>query len=1204
MSNSSIDGGKGKGVFTLEYDQVLLSLKDDIIPTLQESKAIHVIFDDDDDEVTKYEDVYHQSTQQSTTSTLKSTQKVKVGIKGMVCKSCVNAITSALQSTPGVEKVHVDLASESGTVDYSVNNCSPGTIIQVIEECGFDATLQSSTSAGLNVHLESSSSPIKTLPSSPKKEKKMHSSDVDIAMVLETVTILITGMTCSACVNSIESHLKSIDGIVECSVSLALERATITHDTSILPDPEQIAQFVEDIGFEALVQPKEALPDMVVVLEIQGMTCSACVNSIESHMKTQAGIRDCSVSLAMERATIKYDQTIYPDAQMIADLVEEMGFDAKPVNQSEAGTIELQIFGMTCSACSSSIEKAVLELPGILSASVSVLNQSGVFEVTKSELGIRDIVEKIESVGFQAFPLDKNNTNTQLESLKRTKEIQKWRNRFYRSVWFSLPVMLISMFPFSLTKMTFLVPGLSVGDFIQLVLTAPVQYGLGMVFHQRAWKSVKHGSYTMDVLVSLGTNLAYIFSVISLMVSIKRGDPSRPADIFFETSATLISFVSLGRYLENSAKSKTSNALSKLISLAPSNALLLEESKNSDDGQVTAREIPAEYIKTGDLLKILPGERLPCDGLVEFGKSELDESVVTGEPLPVLKIVGDSVISGTVNGAGVLHVRAVRVGGDTTLSQIVKLVGSAQASKAPIQEVADKVSSIFVPVIITLGCLTFAMWMIIIQTTGWIPFGFPQDTDRVFVCLSMCISVIVVACPCALGLATPTAVMTGTGVGAKNGILIKGGGPLEAAHKVTKVVFDKTGTLTCGEMSVVSFELFKESAKVGLDKSQIAELVGAVESNSEHPIGKSIVLYCGPVSPFIRVVSCESVPGSGIKSVLSNSKSSSSDAKIQVLIGNLDYLAAEGCYIHNQAKEREKQHSSKGRTVVFVSINRVLCTIIALSDTIKPEAPAVVKCLKKMGIKVAMITGDQLLTAQAIGNIVGVDEIYAGVSPAGKQQIVSEMQLLDVVCMVGDGVNDSASLAQADMGIAVYGGTDVALAAASVVLMRPDLRDVVTAIDLSRTIMRRIWINFAFATCYNILMIPLAMGVGTPWHIRLPPMLTGMAMSMSSVSVVVSSLLLQWYRKPHIHVDGTLEKGSWNPLSDLVGSESRANSTTNLFTSSSSSQRTMHSQFRSGRSLRDMISSASNIIRKNQYSALTEYELSPSESMDSLEMIV
>lgn len=614
------------------------------------------------------------------------------------------------------------------------------------------------------------------------------------------------------------------------------------------------------------------------------------------------------------------------------------------------------------------------------------------------------------------------------------------------------------------------VPGLTLGDVSMMLLTIPIQFSIGSHFYIQSYKAIKHHTYTMDVLISIGTGLSFGYSIISMLHCIARGG-SPPATVFFETSSTLITFVTLGRYLENTAKAQTSTALSNLISLAPSHALLLEL---DEDKNMNARQILSEYIKVGDLLKILPGERIPCDGVIEFGDSAVDESLVTGEPLPVEKTVFDKVICGTVNGSGALHVRAHQVGNDTTLSQIVKLVSSAQASKAPIQAAADQIASVFVPVVLLLGFVTFFGWISIILSTGWIPSSFPEDSNYVFVALSMCISVIVVACPCALGLATPTAVMVGTGVGAKMGILIKGGEPLETAHRITKVVFDKTGTLTVGSMSVYTFDIL---AACTISRPELLKAVGLIESNSEHPIGKSMVEYAPP--PYTAEIErVESIPGSGMRAVLINK---STGEKNQYTIGNLKFIQQYKCtsLIHLDAVEKE--HQSYGRTVIFVAMDGVIVALAALADTIKPEAPLVVKSLQKMGIKVAMVTGDQELTAMAIARSCHITEVHAGVSPSGKQKIVSDMQMHDVVAMVGDGVNDSASLAQADMGIAVFGGTDVAIAAASVVLMRPDLSDVITAIDLSRTIFKRIWLNFMWASVYNLLMIPLAMGFGSPW---------------------------------------------------------------------------------------------------------------------------
>jgi P-type Cu+ transporter len=499
---------------------------------------------------------------------------------------------------------------------------------------------------------------------------------------------------------------------------------------------------------------------------------------------------------------------------------------------------------------------------------------------------------------------------------------------------------------------------------------------------------------------------------------------------------------------------------------------------------LTEKKIPTEYIQANDLIKIFPGERIPADGVVEFGTSLLDESLLTGEPLPVSKQKGDQIIAGSVNGSGVLHIRAHRVGKETTLSQIVNLVSAAQSSKAPIQASADMIASVFVPSVMFLGLFTFIIWMYVIHMTGWIPSAFPKDSNVTFVCLSMCISVIVVACPCALGLATPTAVMVslvkfkvGTGVGAKLGILIKGGGPLSVAPKLNKIIFDKTGTLTFGKMQLVDV-FFSHSI---LDEKDVLEMVGLIEASSEHPIGKSITEQIKVQLSIEKypdtLVDFNALPGSGLTATVVRK-----GTRYQFLIGNAEIIDSNEIKFSAVQRELASEAQSKGHTVIVVAMNREVACLIALADQIRPEARRVILALQAMGISPCMVTGDNAKTASVIAAQCDISEVYASISPSGKRAIVLNFQQQGMkVAMVGDGINDSASLAQSDLGIAVAHGTDVAVEAASVVLMRPDLTDIVTAIDLSRKIYSRIWLNFVWASIYNILMIPLAMGVGAPW---------------------------------------------------------------------------------------------------------------------------
>ncbi|KAJ3275396.1 ATPase Cu transporting protein 7B [Terramyces sp. JEL0728] len=1115
---------------------------------------------------------------------LPNTKTVKISIKGMTCQSCVKSITNSVSQNPGVNKINISLKGEMGTFEVNPSLINEHKLVNIIEDCGFDASLIKHDSTTI-------------------------------------AHVSIKGMTCQSCVKSISSALSRNSGVIGSKIDLASESGTIEIDEPKI-SKQGVVQIIEDCGFDcklldgpllikldededfqrkptkSVLQASKStlntlkneeielqefgrklkdsvvgLPDSIITtFEIQGMTCASCVASIEKHLKTVDGIYKSSVALALERAEIEHSVELLPSS--IANLINDIGFRARAITENETGVVDLTILGMTCASCSGKIETHISKMPGVYSVAVNLLGNSGRFEINKYAVGIRDLVEEIESLGFKAFIPD-SSTNSQVESLARTREINRWRDSFWASFKLALPVTLLSMvlpacMP-DLVNYTVIFPGLTLGDLTMMLLTIPIQFHIGSHFYTQAYKALKHGSYTMDVLIALGTSLAFGFSVVSILYCVARGG-SPPAQVSFETSSTLITFVTFGRYIENRAKAKTSSALSTLISLAPSFATLVESDPKTH--QIATKQIPSEFIKIGDLLKILPGERIPCDGTIESGESSVDESVVTGEPLPVEKSVSSKAIAGTVNGTGALMIRAERVGGDTTLSQIVKLVSGAQASKAPIQAVADKVAGVFVPVIIALALFTFFTWLIVIETTGWIPSSFPKDSNTLFVCLSLCISVIVVACPCALGLATPTAVMVGTGVGAKLGILIKSGGPLEMAHKITKIVFDKTGTLTNGKMTVHTFDIFPAGI---LAKPDIFELVSLVEADSEHPIAKSIVKYCGSNTTH-KIIHSESVHGSGVKASITHGVTGTN---YLVSIGNLKFMERNGCSTPLNLSMIQKHHESEGRTVVYAAVNNSIAAIIALSDTIKPEAPAVVKCLQNMGIKVAMITGDQLLTAQMIAQQCNITEVHAGVSPSGKQSLISSMQLSDVVAMVGDGVNDSASLAQSDMGIAVYGGTDVAIAAASIVLMRPDLQDVISAIDLSRTIMRRIWLNFFFASIYNVVMVPLAMGIGAPWGITLPAMVTGMAMSMSSVSVVISSLLLQLYRRRTVQSDGTFKPPTYaqeftEELTDLRISD--------IFDPEVETQATALSQFRKA------FSSAVSMVGGNSYAKLQDNE--------------
>ncbi|KAI8384361.1 uncharacterized protein BYT42DRAFT_643186 [Radiomyces spectabilis] len=1076
-------------------------------------------------------------------------------IEGMTCQSCVKSITKALSGLPGLQSIQVSLENENAVIIYDPTVLDRATIVTAIEDCGFDV---------------------------PHIDDDCHATDNQMV----TTVLPVIGMTCQSCVRSITQALQSLPGLDSVNVSLENEQATMVHDPSLL-SRQQLIDAIEDCGFDVPVNapvsaksPKEDSPLLSAIkepaiislgaenvqciqLEVRGMTCASCVNSIEKSLGAEPGILSVKVALLAERATVEYDPDIIADEEAIAEMINDIGFEARVIQRKQHDCLQLQVFGMTCASCVHSIERGISALPGVLSVSVNLMTEMAKIEHDATVIGARTIVETIEQLGFNALVAD-NTKSSQLESLSKVREIQGWRRAFLRSLFFAIPVFVIAMvlpsFGWSITSLT-LLPGLYLTDLLQLILTIPVQFGIGGRFLTSAYRSIRHGAPTMDVLVSISTLAAFIFSVFSMVRSVLSPSDQRPT-IFFETSTMLISFILLGRYLENMAKGQSSTALSKLMNLTPSTALMLV-TDNTTQEVISEKRIPSELIQQDDLLKIVPGDKIPTDGIVHSGSSTVDESMVTGEVDAVPKKVGDPVIGGTVNGLGAFVMKATRVGADTALSQIVKLVEDAQVSKAPIQGFTDQVAGYFVPSVIVLGVGTLAVWSILVGVFGvehmpsMLQMEIREDGNGnwFFVCLKLCISVIIVACPCALGLATPTAVMVGTGIGAENGVLFKGGAVLENGQKVNKVVFDKTGTLTTGKLTVAEYENWTAD----LSAEHMLVLAAVAESGSEHPLGRAVVTKGKEITGLdaldrlAHVTDFKSATGLGIECHITLTPEAASlvtDPSLKqslhslvgqthaVVIGNRTWLEGHhGIHIQAQDMVSYEQQVSQGHSCILIGWHGVAAGCISLADTIKPESRRVVATLHKMNIHTAMVTGDNVLTAKYIAAQVGITEIHAGVSPNGKTQLVQRMQAQPfygssgffqrclgkrssgaqrtVVAMVGDGINDSPALAAADFGIALCSGTDIAMEAADCVLMRNDLSDVVAALDLSRCIFRRIRYNLLWACIYNVIGIPLAMGVFMPWGYHLHPMLAGLAMAASSTSVVVSSLLLKWlWRKP------------------------------------------------------------------------------------------
>ena len=724
-----------------------------------------------------------------------------------------------------------------------------------------------------------------------------------------------------------------------------------------------------------------------------------------------------------------------------------MGFEAAPIQPAKADTIQLQIYGMTCvalvlsewltrrkarskltlvplarnscGACVSSIESSLRSTPGILSAAVSLATERASVTYDPSIVaGVRDIVEAIEDTGFDATLASDENNAMQLKSLARTKEITEWRNAFLRAFSFGLPVFVLSMVlpmvPFLRPVVNLaLVRGIYLGDLACFFLTLPVQFGVGLRFYRSAWRALKHSSATMDVLVVLGTSAAFAYSVAAMLCAPFAGDPAYHPKVFFDTCTMLITFISLGRYLENVAKGQTSTALSRLMSLAPSQAIIY-----TDAACTKEKKVPTELIQVHDVVKIVPGDKIPADGVVIRGESSVDESMVTGEVVPVTKSLKSSVIGGTVNGQGTFDMRVTRAGKDTALAQIVHLVEDAQTSKAPIQAFADTVAGYFVPVVISLSLATFIAWMVVAHVASDLPHVFHEEgATKFMVCLRLCISVVVVACPCALGLSTPTAVMVGTGVGAQHGILIKGAGPLEASHRVDRIVLDKTGTLTVGKLDVVgvrwvertgleSSEADALGARIGWQEDAIL-LFAAAETKSEHPLAKAVAqwglrsLGLAEVPSSLEVTSFESVTGKGVRCAVAghfpslSPSSGTGRSTHRIEIGNAAFLADECAVALPSAYDEFRAREERlGRTCIAVAVDAQLACVVSLADTVKAEARQAIDALRWMGVEVLLATGDQPLTARAIAEEVGIApvDVHAAMSPNGKKALVQKLQ--------------------------------------------------------------------------------------------------------------------------------------------------------------------------------------------------------------------
>ncbi|XP_053420005.1 copper-transporting ATPase 2 isoform X2 [Nycticebus coucang] len=1054
---------------------------------------------------------------------------LQLGIQGMHCKSCVLNIEGNIGQLPGVQNIQVSLEDRTARVQYHPSRTSPMSLRRAIEALppgNFKVSLPDGAE-GSGTGLGSSNC---HNPGSPQRDQGQGSCSPTV--------LTIAGMSCASCAQAIEGAISRREGVQQVSVSLAEGTGAVLHDPSVISS-EDLRVAVEDMGFVASVAPagnysfnpagnlsgsnsmvqttgvppasvQEVAPHagelsqshgpshlpkalqatrtvgpQKCFLQIKGMTCASCVSNIERNLQKEAGVLSVLVALMAGKAEVKYNPEVIQPPR-IAQLITDLGFEAAVMEDYAgcSGDIELIITGMTCTSCVHTIESKLTRTNGITYASVALATSKALVKFDPEIIGPRDIIRIIEVLG-------------------------------------------------------------------------------GWYFYVQAYKSLRHRSANMDVLIVLATSIAYVYSLVILVVAVFERAERSPVT-FFDTPPMLFLFIALGRWLEHVAKSKTSEALAKLMSLQATEATVV--TLGEDNLIIREEQVPMELVQRGDIIKVVPGGKFPVDGKVLEGNTMADESLITGEAMPVTKKPGSAVIAGSINAHGSVLIQATHVGNDTTLAQIVKLVEEAQMSKAPIQQLADRFSGYFVPFIVIISTLTLVVWIII----GLIDFGvvqkyFPSPSKHISqtevvvrFAFQTAITVLCIACPCSLGLATPTAVMVGTGVAAQHGILIKGGKPLEMAHKIKTVMFDKTGTITHGVPRVMRFLLLVDEASLPLRK--VLAVVGTAEASSEHPLGVAVTRYCKEELGTDILGYCtdfQAVPGCGIGCKVSNvegilahrerppgeraghlnglgSLPVEKDAAphtYSVLIGNREWLRRNGLTISSDISDAMTDHEMKGQTAILVAIDGVLCGLIAIADAVKPEAALAVHTLQSMGIDVVLITGDNRKTARAIATQVGIRKVFAEVLPSHKVAKVQELQDTGKkVAMVGDGINDSPALAQADMGVAIGTGTDVAIEAADVVLIRNDLLDVVASIHLSKRTVRRIRVNLVLALIYNLIGVPIAAGVFMPIGIVLQPWMGSAAMAASSVSVVLSSLQLKCYKKPDLERYEAQAHGRMRPL--------------------------------------------------------------------------
>ncbi|MCA8086703.1 heavy metal translocating P-type ATPase [Burkholderia cenocepacia] len=998
-------------------------------------------------------------------------QTIELSVDGMHCGGCTGRVQRALAAVPGVVDAAVDLDAHTATVTAQ-ETVEPDQLVDAVHQAGYRAAVRDAAGEAV-APTHAAHTTADATPSAPA--------------AATTIELDIDGMTCASCVSRVEKALVKVPGVTRASVNLATERATV--DASAGVSATQLADAVKQAGYGATPTASDidvparapTLPTAPasIELDIDGMTCASCVSRVEKALAKVPGVTRASVNLATERATVDASDDV--SAAQLVDAVKQAGYGATPTAAAPPATpasadVELDIGGMTCASCAGRVEKALAAVPGVARATVNLATERASVHGAGA-LDAATLIAAVTTAGYRASLPAASPASADLQpaspaqdpDARKRREAIRERNLVIGAAVLSAPLVAPMLAaPFGIDLM---LPG-----WLQLVLASIVQFGFGARFYRAAWHAVKARTGNMDLLVALGTSAAYGLSLWMLL-----RDPAHPGHLYFEASAVIVMLVRFGKWLESRAKRQTTEAIRALNALRPDRARVVEHG--------VERDVPLSQVRVGTRVGIRPGERVPVDGRIVSGRSHIDESLITGESLPVPKDDGDAVTAGSINGEGALVVETTAIGAETTLARIIRLVESAQAEKAPIQRLVDRVSEVFVPAILGIAVLTLV---------GWLIAGAGMETA-----ILNAVAVLVIACPCALGLATPAAIMAGTGVAARHGVLIKDAQALELAQRTTVIAFDKTGTLTEGKPSVTAFDA------VGVPRAEALALAAAVQRQSDHPLARAVVAAHdadvaaqGGAAESVVATDARAVAGRGVEAHVGGQR---------LALGSTRWRDELGIAVPPALDARAAELERAGNTISWLmraDAPRAVLALIAFGDTVKPGARDAIAALSARGVASALVTGDNRGSAAAVAAALGIGEVHAQVLPDDKARVVAELKRTHggVVAMVGDGINDAPALAAADVGIAMATGTDVAMHTAGITLMRGDPALVADAIDISKRTYRKIQQNLFWAFVYNLVGVPLA-ALGL-----LNPVIAGAAMAFSSVSVVTNALLLRRWK--------------------------------------------------------------------------------------------